>query len=385
MAQPSRRREFSLGLANPAAMRQVDAPTSRRLLLQGQGLCARHTHLTAWLEQLGFIQLDSINAVARAHELTLWARWPEYRHESLFSLLPAGQAFEHFTHDASLLPSSIWPYWGARFWQRQAAIEASKWWRERLVEDDLLEQVTTRLQQEGPLQSRHFSSGPKGQGGWWNWKPHKSALEYLWHSGQITVVARHNFQKVYDLSERHLGRPLAPPPDYVDWACRGALERLGVATSGELAAYWKLVTPSQAKDWMQRQTDFEAVLDCAGRPALARTDWDRPIEIPKGLRLLSPFDPILRDRQRAARLFDFDFRFEAFVPAAQRQFGYYSLPILDGEQLVGPISPQVDRKKSRLVVPSAHWKTPPSPARQRRLQSCLERLAQFLGLNQLDG
>jgi uncharacterized protein YcaQ len=334
------------------------------------------------LEQLGFVQLDSINAVARAQELTLHARLPNYRHESIFELLSQRQAFEHWTHDASMFPAAYWPYWSERCRQRGQRILQSTWWRERMGTraDEMLALVLARLQQDGPLQSKDFASEHKSGGGWWNWKPEKAALEYLWLSGRVSVVKRRNFQKFYDVSGRFLGEP-APqaPDDWVEWACRGALERLGVATAGEISAYWELVSPARAREWCRGQV---AVLDSAGRAAVAVPDWREraaAVKIPRKVRLLAPFDPIVRDRARALRLFAFDYRFEAFVPAAQRRHGYYTLPILDGDELVGRVTPQ--RKNGALSVVGLHWEKAPGAARLRRYREALERLTSFLNLS----
>ncbi len=350
-------------------------------MLAGQGLTQGRWSLEAMLEQLGFVQLDSINAVARAHELTLHARLPNYRHESLFELLSQRRAFEHWTHDAALMPASSWKWWSERFRQRGQRILQSSWWGQRMGprSEAMISQVLAELQKNGPMQSKDFSSEHKSAGGWWNWKPEKAALEYLWQSGRISVVGRRNFQKFYDLSSRFLGEPAAEaPPDWIDWACRGALERLGVATPGELAAYWGMVSPAQAREWCARQPRLR---DSAGREAVAVNDWREraaSVKIPRRVRLLAPFDPIVRDRARAERLFDFDYRFEAFVPAARRQHGYYSLPILDGAELVGRVTPKMDRKSGRLMVLALHWESSPGRARLQRYQEAMERLAAFL-------
>ena len=351
-------------------------------MLAGQGLAQGRWSLEGMLEQLGFVQLDSINSVARAQELTLHARLPQYRHESLFELLPKKRAFEHWTHDASMLPASAWPYWSERFRQRGERILGSNWWRDRMGSRfaEMRSHVLQRLEQEGPLQSKDFVSEHKSAGGWWNWTPEKAALEYLWLSGQISIVKRRNFQKFYDLSSRFLGEPATrPPEDWIDRACSGALERLGVATPGEISAYWALVSSAEAREWCRGQLQ---VRDNAGRAAVAVPDWRERaagVKIPRKVRLLAPFDPIVRDRARALRLFDFDYRFEAFVPAAKRLHGYYTLPILDGAELVGRVTPK--RQGGELSVLSVHWEKPPSATRLQRYRESLERLASFLSLS----
>lgn len=246
----------------------------------------------------------------------------------------------------------------------------------------VLDAVRERLHVSGPLQSRDFESEHKTKGGWWNWKPEKSALEYLWRTGEVAVVGRRNFQKVYDLSSRHLGTPPEiADAELVEWACRRALTRLGVATSGELAQYYDLVTPEEARRWSLEASGVERIRDAAGRAALATENWrerESSLPVPAATRLLSPFDPIVRDRKRALRLFDFDFRFEAFVPAAQRVHGYYTLPILQGQALAGRIGVRWQRKQARLQVTSLHWEGRVRPA-WSRLQQALERLAAFVG------
>jgi uncharacterized protein YcaQ len=159
-----------------------------------------------------------------------------------------------------------------------------------------------------------------------------------------------------------------------------------VATASELAAYWMLVDRHQAQAWCRQavaQGLAEAVLDPQGRAAVAVPDWcERCLQpVPPEIRLLAPFDPILRDRKRALRLFDFDFRFEAFVPAARRQHGYYSLPMLEGDRLVGRLTPKLDRKHKLLRVLGLHWEpgVRPGQGRLKRMQRALERLGEFLG------
>lgn len=361
-------------------MRKVSQRQARLLLLQRQGLIGGPGSLQPMLDALGFVQLDSIVTVARAHELILHARLPRYRHESCFELLPQRRAFEHWTHDASLIPAAAWPYWSRRCQGEAARIRRSKWWGERMGDaaDATLQRVLKRVAAEGPLQSRDFENSSSKTGGWWNWKPEKAALEYLWRSGALSVVGRRNFQKVYDLSDRHLGPPPADPPaDLVHWACSSALQRLGVATPTELSQFWELVSREEARAWTTI-AEVEHVLDSADRPAVAVRDWDAPIPAPTATRLLAPFDPVLRDRKRALRLFDFAFRFEGFVPAGQREHGYYTLPILQGEHLTGRIALKLHRKQKRLETVKLSWETGRKPA-PARVQQALDRLAAFLG------
>ena len=180
---------------------------------------------------------------------------------------------------------------------------------------------------------------------WWGWKPEKAALEYLWRTGEAAVAGRVNFHKIYDLAERVLPEAHAAPrpgeDEHLDWACGTALDRLGVATAEEVASFWRAVPLDRARAWCARAAaagEIEAVrvevVDGSSRNAYAVPDWEsRAAALPPApsrIRLLSPFDPILRDRRRTLRLFGFDYRLEAFVPAPKRQYVYYVLPILEG-------------------------------------------------------
>ncbi len=236
---------------------------------------------------------------------------------------------------------------------------------------------------------------------WWGWKPQKAALEFLWTTGELMVLRRDNFQKVYDLTERVLpAHHKAPAPgerEHVEWACRTALERLVVATPRELAQFWDAVDMTQAKSWCEVALSegriiavlVEAADGSKPRHAFAEPGWERRLRAlpgpPERTRLLSPFDPVLRDRARARRLFGFDYRFEAFVPEPQRQYGYYVLPILEGDRLVGRLDPKFERREGLLSVRRIHWEpnVRATRLRLRNLERAAERLAQLIGASRV--
>jgi uncharacterized protein YcaQ len=173
------------------------------------------------------------------------------------------------------------------------------------------------------------------------------------------------------------------------------LERLVIATPKELAEFWAAIDPARAKAWCEaavREGRIVPVLveplnegESKPRPAYALPDWERRLkrlpEPPPLTRLLSPFDPVLRDRARALRLFGFDYRFEAFVPEPQRRFGYYVLPVLEGDRLVGRIDPKFERAEGLLKVRRVYWEpgVRATRARVKSLQEAAERLASFIG------
>jgi uncharacterized protein YcaQ len=391
---------------------RVSAASARLLLLGAQGLlaepgrAANGAALRKLIGQMGFVQLDSICFVERAHHLTLASRLDGYRRERFTRLLERDRTlFEHWTHDASVIPTEWFPFWKPRFARERERIRENRWWKERMGDepDKIVDAVRGRIAREGPLRSQDFEhDGRGGSSAWWGWKPQKAALEYLWTTGELMVARRENFQKVYDLTERIFPeehRAESPSEaEHVEWACRTALERLVVATPKEIAEFWDAIEPAQAKAWCETATragriipvTVEAVGAEPARPGYALGDWEQRLralpEPPRRTRLLSPFDPVLRDRARARRLFGFDYRFEAFVPEAARRHGYYVLPVLEGDRLVGRIDPKLHRDESLLKIRRMFWEPGVRVTRQRRrgLEEAAARLARFVGAERIE-
>lgn len=375
---------------------------ARRLFLDRHALLepptgpAKGADLLALIDRLGFVQIDSINTVERAHHMILWARRHGYRPANLTPLLERDRSlFEHWTHDAAIIPTELFGHWKLRF-ARDAARIRARWtdWQGSAFHDRIAE-VLAHVRAGGPVGSGEVGMGEaRGRGGWWDWHPSKTALEYLWRTGVLSVRQRRGFAKIYDLTERvhpvaHAA--LAPTPAAtIDWACRAALDRLGFATSGEIAAFWALVTPDEAKAWCAAAQRRGAVAEIAveGADGTLRRCFARPgaIEAAAALpapaapiRILSPFDPVLRDRARAERLFGFRYRIEVFVPEAKRQFGYYVFPLLERDRLIGRIDLRCRRAEGRIAV-AAFWPEAGitlTGARHARLEAALNRLGRF--------
>lgn len=387
-------------LSNAAARRVF---LDRHGLLVTTGGPGRGRDLSQVIAALGFVQIDSVNTFARAHDLILWARRQQYRPGALDGLLARDRAvFEHWTHDAAAIPMAFYPHWRLKF-DRDAARLRQHWqvWRrdgflERL--DDVLDHVT-RL---GPCTSRDVGGGEvKASGGWWDWHPSKTALEYLWRSGTLAVCRRDGFRKVYDLAERVIPAEVsARRPDRdetLDWACAAALDRLGFATAAEIAAFWDIATLPEARAWCDAARgrgeieEIEVALAdgtcraCFARPGLPGAASDLPPASSR-VRLLSPFDPALRDRARAERLFGFSYRIEIFVPEARRSYGYYVFPVMEGTSLIGRIDMRADRKTRTLAV-RAFWPErggQMGKGRRTRLMSELDRAAALGGCDRVD-
>lgn len=390
----------------------VSAAQARTLLLEAQGLLDDPTRratpraVERLIAKLGFVQVDSISRVERAHHLTLGARLDGYRPALLDRLAFEKRAlFEHWTHDAALIPTALYPYWRSRFASFAERAPRKGWFQARLGADPerTIARVHRRITREGPLRARDFERGAdRPATGWWDWTPEKMALEYLWRTGRVAIAGRDGFHKVYDLIERVLphahAAPEPSPEAHVEWACLSALERLGTATSTELAAFWAAVPVARAAAWCREAVSAGRLVPVSlasrngerPRAGFALPDWERRASrappVPDRTRLLSPFDPVMRDRKRVERLFGFDYRFEAYVPAAKRRYGYYVLPILERDRFVGRLDPRHDRERGALVVEKLFWEpgVRPTRARRRALELGLEGLARRIGAREVE-
>lgn len=407
---------------------QLDKQRARRIWLRAQRLDETAPFgdgpqaTRAAVEHLGYVQIDTINVVERAHHLTLFSRMHDYQPRLLNQLLEKRRTlWEHWTHDASAIPTQWFAHWKHRFERYRTRIRRHAWWKARLGDDPdrTIAAVRERIERDGPLQSRDFAHDRAKhrlpEDGWWGWKPAKAALEHLWRSGELAIVRRINFQKVYDLTQRvlpeHHARPASAHDEHVEWACVSALQRLGIASPAEIANFWNAIDLATARAWCNRGLQEKRVVEAviaegqgaaSGKPrrafalaedesALRRLDRScakdgAPPADDQPMRLLSPFDPVLRDRQRTQRLFNFDYRFEAFVPAPKRRFGYYVMPLLQGERLVGRINPKFHRDRGALVIHGLWWekRIKPTRARKTALDESLQRLAKFLGAERIE-
>lgn len=378
---------------------QIDNRTARALWLASHGLAHTPTgplDTLQLIEQLGFVQLDTIQIVSRAHHHILWSRNQNYRETMLDPLLrDRRQVFEHYTHDASVLPMSFLPMWERQFRRKKDQVGRSNWFGKHL-DPDLIARVIRRIAEEGPLSTHDFDTKIKGEKAMWSRPPHKMVLDYLWYAGELATCHRDGFTKYYDLAERVFpaDRPVLSDEAQITGLCRSALHRIGFGSQGEIRKFWEACDPAEVKAWAERdaarliEVDIEGADGC-WTPALACPDIEARIRTLKApttrLRILNPFDPAIRDRARLARLFGFDYTVEMFVPAAKRKWGYYVYPLLEGDRFVGRIEAKGDRAKGTLTLSSFWTETTRLNTRKRRekLDAELSRLARLAGLDRV--
>ena len=381
----------------PLKIKNRDA---RRLWLRSQGLAETPTgplDLLQIIKDLGFVQLDSIRNVTRAHHHILWSRNQNYREPMLWDLLSKDRAlFEHFTHDASLIPMEFYPMWRRQFSRLQEKF-GNSWYvgtDEREISHD---SIKARIEKEGPLSTRAFETKIKGAKAMWKRPPHKKALDYMWYAGELTTSHRENFVKFYDLSRRVIPQDIfrreLTDMEQIDWLCRAALDRMSFGTLRDIQKFWDAASRKEVQAWADRTASLIPVEiqshDGSWTEALAPHDIETRLanlQTPTSrLRIINPFDPAIRDRDRLKRLFGMAYKIEIFVPAAKRIYGYYVYPLLEADKFIGRAEIKADRKKGVLTLhniwlePKVKW----TEARAAKLKSELSRMARFIGVDNI--
>jgi hypothetical protein len=346
------------------ARQHLDRPRGRRLTARS---------LVAFVEDVGGLQLDSINVVERGHHLTLWSRFGPYDRSVVDRIAYRRRLlFEYWAHGACLVPTSHFPAWRRAMLDYSLRSRAWGGWLQR--NRRVLRTVEEAITATGPMGSADFEHRrvPGAAAGWWSWKPTTHALDYLWMSGRTLVHSRAHFQKRFDLAERAMpeaaaAEPLTAPA-YRRWHLRQSLHAMAAASEADLRLY--LTFPRTAA--IERRLALRAAVDAGevvevevegerGRwlaltedlPALAAARSRRRASA--GTTLLSPFDSFLWHRDRTRRLFGYDYTLEVYTPGHKRVHGYYSLPILHDGQLIGRLDPKTHRAEKRLEVKAVHF------------------------------
>ena len=371
----------------------VSLAAIRRLAVSTQAYAPRFRRASAGdigaaIRSLGAVQLDSISTVDRAHRLTLTSRIGAYDETQLQDLLTSGRIFEYWAHEACLLPIELWPHC-------RRTMEGKAHWRfhERALEEhgDLVEPILERIRAEGPLGSRDFE-GAGGKSDMWDWKPSKLVLEALFDRGALVVAGRQSFQRRYDLAERVIPRTIldAPTPDE-DETLRTlallAVRARGALTEPAIREHWRLKggrarlhhhVLALADEGLLREVPAED----GGPPfyvdAEAELDGDPAPPV-----LLCPFDNLLWDRPLLERLFDFRHVIEVYKREHERAYGYYVLPLLAGDRIVGRADLKADRREGVLHVKRFHPEPGIRGNSAAKLERAAARLARVLGLEEV--
>jgi uncharacterized protein YcaQ len=337
----------------------------RQLALLRQGLASQQQFGTGLsgtrkaIEHLGYVQIDTISVIERAHHHVLWNRVPDYEPDHLNQLVSEKHIFEYWYHAASYLPMRDYRF----ALPKMASIRKGENRYYPAVDKRIAKEILARVGAEGALSVRDLNKGNKGKGGWWNRGPALRTLDRLYMQGDLMVSKRNGMEKTYDLAERCLpeGLDLSVPTvsEYAVYLFDTTARAHGVFTWKQLI---HLKTGKPIRDAMREVLDERiesgavTIIGDAGAP-IAYVDskaLEETAAIEVSLKVLSPFDNLVIHRDRLSSVFDFDYRIECYVPALKREFGYFCLPILYGGKLVGRIDCKAHRADQRFEVLSLH-------------------------------
>ena len=339
----------------------------RLSMLAAQGLLTKperkavKADLLPLIRRMGYLQIDTIQAVRRSQHLVLWSRLGQLEPSWLYEIHKEGVLFEYYAHALCYLPIEDYPiYRGLILYDNRIGNGWKKWGDEN---QDVIKEVRSIIEEKGPVTSSDFDSQTFATG-WGDVKQEKMALSRMFATGELMVAYRDNFRRYYDLRERVL-------PDWRDEraldqkSAREALllkavRALGVAREDWVPPYYHMLKtgiPESLTDLSMRGKLEQVSVAGWDQPAYIHPDNRKMVEAairgelkPNHITLLSPFDPLVSDRDRTLVLFDFDYKMESFVPAKDRQYGYFCLPILYNGHLIGRLDPKAHRKDKRMEI-----------------------------------
>ena len=368
-----------------------DLQKLRRLALHGQGLTpasafghGRTAALRA-IEHLGYVQLDSISVIERAHNHTWFSRVPNFNPSLSNDMLEQGEIYEYWAHAAAYMPMRDF-----RFSLIDKARVRAGEHRSKLPKDTkLMNKVMQRIRSDGPMSTRDLETPGTKRSGWWDWKPAKKAAERLYLQGDLMICSRVGFQKTYDLTERVLpGSTSTTMPSLSEWAkhlideqlnCHSLVTLPGITYSRRHAGLNRAVKAEVLNRVAMAELQQVQLPDNQvyySRPGLL----DQPLpRVSSQLQILSPFDNLVIQRARLQSLFNFDYQIECYVPAAKRRYGYFALPLLYRDELVGRIDCKAHRAQRRLALQSVHLQCKDSDIDEvcRALAAALPGFAKF--------
>lgn len=373
----------------------LTAAQARRIALAAQGFGKPRApvatrQLNLMIRRLNLLQLDSVNVFERSHYLPLFARLGAYDKATLDWLTfgTGSQYIEYWAHEAAVIPLADWPLWR---WKMATLREQDpgrhEWARENT---SMLDWLRAELRRSGPVAASSIEhDANRGAGGWWGWSDVKHGLEFLFRWGEVVSAGRTRFERTYALAEHavpaHLLAAEVPQADAQRQLVERAGAALGVGTASDLADYFRLrgdaVRPAIAD-----LEDAGVLLPVTVEGWKQKAWLHRDARIPRRVEtaaLLSPFDPVVWDRGRALRLFGFHYRIEIYTPAAKRTYGYYTLPLLVDDRIVGRIDLKTDRKAGVLRVQSA-WREPGASIDLGRVVALLRETAGWQGMASIE-
>lgn len=382
----------------PSSPASVPAVEGRRIVLTAQGLLGGprfpdgKAGALAAIEHLGYVQIDTISVVERAHHHVLWSRVPGYSPALLHELQARDRTvFEYWSHAAAYLPMRDYRFALRRM---EAFARGGRHWFRR--DNRVSRYVLDRIRAEGPLRARDFEA-PAGRSGgsWFEWKPAKTALEQLFWSGELMIRERRRFEKVFDLRERVLpagaDTRLPSEEEFLRHLVRTVLAAQGLAAAREISYQRRLPNPALIKVLEGMREAGEVIeVKVEGIPGETYYALKGSLETASAdeeVHILSPFDNLVIQRKRLSRLFGYDYQIECYVPGPKRKFGYFCLPVLRGAAFLGRLDAKADRAAGVLRLESFHWE-PAVKAHARHfdaVKNAIEKFALFNACPRISG
>ena len=374
----------------PIAPLPLTKKEARNIILAAQGFDkskpygAGASSVSQAVQHLGYIQIDTISVVERAHHHVLWSRIPDYTPEWLHQAqIKSRSVFEYWSHAAAYLPMQDFRY-------SIPVMEAFRSKKDRWPKSHQNEMnlIMDRIRSDGPVMSRHFESDHKG-GTWWDWKPEKWALQRLYQEGLLMVSHRDGFQRVYDLPENIIPSNVDTSTpgwrEYYSYLILNTLHAQGIASRNELFHLrhidhhkFDLVTDELLEERKIVPVKIEHLRTMFTMPYYL----DPSIKIANRISILSPFDNMIIWRKRIKNIFDFDYTLECYLPAHKRMYGYFCLPVLRKDKFIGRIDGKANRKTKTLEIKKTFWEDQDSAVESNpKWEEALDRFAQF---NQCD-
>jgi uncharacterized protein YcaQ len=345
---------------------KINKKNARRLIVHASGLDRRapfgkgKNAVFRTIDHLGYVQIDTISVIKRAHHHVLATRVPGYRNGWLYELQQDKKVLEYWSHAAAFLPMEDYRF----------TLPIKNYFREHRdpwpkSDKKLMNAVLDRIKHEGPVMAKDFASDRvrKGQG-WWDWKPAKLALERLFFQGSLVTVGRSGFQKIYDLPDNvipdHIITKEPTVDEYAGYLIDRYLQSLGLATIAEIT-YQRKNIKSNVKKILDLKLEEGSVkrIDVLGvqnqEYFINSAFLEKSIRITPQIRILSPFDNLTIQRNRLVNFFEFDYQIECYVPEHKRKYGYFCLPLLYGDQFIGRLDAKADRKDKKLIIKNLHF------------------------------
>jgi len=338
------------------------------------------------IEHLGYLQIDTIHVIERCHHHILWNRIPGYRREHLRQAQSIDKTvFEYWTHALSYVPTRDLPF---HLPEMKRHRQTPKAWFASVSKEDL-RKVLTLIKRDGALTIRDIEDDVlvEKDHAWASRKPSKRALQLAFFSGALTVSERSGMLKTYELMDRHFGWDAKPKaasePQVVDYLLTRAIRSQGLVSLDSIC-HFDAKRKTAVRAAIESRVRRGQLIPVAIEGAEKVEHWAEPqqaemtaADVGERVHILSPFDPLIIQRKRLQRFFDYEHRFEAYVPKEKRLMGYFALPVLVGDEIVAAIDLKADRAQQKLLIQQWTWLGKAAKRHKKRIDEELERFERF--------